>query len=78
MWATWPSVLQNYAKHYETGETIPMELVEKIQAASKFNQGYDFGEVVEAALLDMKWSALSPAEAAAIDTPEEVDAFERR
>ena len=78
MWATWPSVLQNYAKHYETGETIPMELVEKIQAASKFNQGYDFGEVVEAALLDMKWSALSPAEAAAIDTPEEVDAFERK
>ena len=77
MWATWPSVLQNYAKHYETGETIPMEMVEKIQAASKFNQGYDFGEVVEAALLDMKWAALSPEEAAAIDTPEKVDAFER-
>lgn len=77
MWATWPSVLQNYAKHYETGETIPMEMVEKIQAASKFNQGYDFGEVVEAALLDMKWAALSPEEAAAIDTPAKVDAFER-
>ncbi len=78
MWATYPEVLQNYAKHYETGETIPMELVEKIQAASKFNQGYDFGEVVEAALLDMKWHALSPEEAAAIDTPEKVDAFERK
>jgi peptidyl-dipeptidase Dcp len=78
MWATYPSVLQNYAKHYETGETIPMELVTKIQQAAKFNQGYDFGEVVEAALLDMKWHALSPAEAAAIDTPEEVDAFERK
>ncbi len=78
MWATYPEVLQNYAKHYETGETIPMELVEKIQAASKFNQGYDFGEVVAAALLDMKWHALSPAEAAAIDTPEKVDAFERQ
>ena len=78
MWATDPRVLQNYAKHYETGETIPMELVEKIQAASKFNQGYDFGEVVEAALLDMKWAALTPEEAAAIDTPEKVDAFERK
>ena len=78
MWATWPSVLSNYAKHYETGETIPDEMIEKIEAAAKFNQGYDFGEVVEAALLDMKWSALSPAEAAAIDTPEKVDAFERR
>jgi len=78
MWATWPEVLQNYAKHYQTGETIPMEMVEKIEAASKFNQGYDFGEVVAAALLDMKWAALSPEEAAAIDTPEKVDAFERQ
>ncbi|MBO6525991.1 M3 family metallopeptidase [Erythrobacter sp.] len=78
MWATWPSVLSNYAKHYETGETIPDEMIAKIEEAAKFNQGYDFGEVVEAALLDMKWSALSPEEAAAIDTPEKVDAFERR
>ncbi|WP_430540687.1 M3 family metallopeptidase [Qipengyuania flava] len=78
MWATWPSVLSNYAKHYETGETIPDEMIAKIEAAAKFNQGYDFGEVVEAALLDMKWGALSPEEAAAIDTPEKVDAFERR
>ena len=78
MWATDPEVLQNYAKHYRTGETIPMEMVEKIEAASQFNQGYDFGEVVEAALLDMKWAALSPREAAAIDTPEKVDAFERQ
>ena len=77
LWATYPEVLRNYAKHYETGETIPAELVEKIEAAAKFNQGYDFGEVVEAALLDMKWHALSAEEAAAIDTPEEVDAFER-
>eukprot|EP00913_Durusdinium_trenchii_P015374 g14435.t1 len=77
MWVTYPEVLQNYAKHYKTSETIPMELVEKIQAASKFNQGYDFGEVVTAALLDMKWHALSPEEAAAIDTVDKVDAFER-
>ena len=78
MWATYPEVLQNYAKHHETGKTIPMELVEKIQAASKWNQGYDFGEVVEAALLDMKWHSLSASQAAAIDTPEEVDGFERQ
>ena len=77
LWATYPEVLQNYAKHYQTGETIPAELIEKIEAAAKFNQGYDFGEVVEAALLDMKWHALSPTEAAAITTPEQVDAFER-
>ena len=78
MWATDPQVLQNYAKHYKTGETIPMELVERIEAASKFNQGYDFGEVVEAALLDMRWHSLTPEQAAAIDMPAKVDAFEMR
>lgn len=79
MWATWPSVLENYAKHYETGETIPAEMIEKIEAAGKFNQGYDFGEIMEAALLDMKWHALSPDEARAlVGNPQAVDAFERK
>ena len=78
MWATYPEVLQNYAKHHETGETIPASLIKKMDDASKFNQGYDFGEVVEAALLDMKWHALSPEEARAITTKEQVDAFERK
>lgn len=78
MWAVYPEVLQNYAKHYKTGETIPTDLVEKMEAAGKWNEGYDFGEVVEAALLDMKWHSLSAEEAAAIDTAEEVDAFEEK
>ncbi len=78
MWATYPEVLAHYAKHYKTGETIPQSLIDKIQAAKKFNQGYDFGEVVEAALLDMKWHALSPAQAAAIQAPTGVDAFESK
>ncbi|MBD3730207.1 MAG: M3 family metallopeptidase [Sphingomonadales bacterium] len=78
MWASDPKVLAHYARHYETGEPIPMELIQKIDRASKFNQGYDFGEVVEAALLDMKWHALTPAQAAAIKTPADVDAFEKK
>lgn len=78
MWATDPKVLANYAKHYRTGATIPAALIAKIEEASRFNQGYDFGEVVAAALLDMKWHALTPGQAAAIDTPAEVDAFEKR
>jgi peptidyl-dipeptidase Dcp len=78
MWATDPKILANYAKHYQTGKTIPTELITKIEEAGKFNQGYDFGEVVAAALLDMKWHALTPQQAAAIDTPEKVDAFERQ
>jgi peptidyl-dipeptidase Dcp len=76
MWATDPAVLQNYAKHYKTGETIPLALIDKIKAAGQFNQGYEFGEALEAALLDMKWAALSPQQAAAIDSPAKVDAFE--
>ena len=79
MWTTWPSVLSNYAKHYKTGETIPAEMIERIEAAAKFNQGYDLGEVVEAALLDMKWHALSPEEARKlVGNPAAVDAFERK
>ena len=79
MWATWPSVLSNYAVHFETGETIPAEMIQRIEAVAKFNQGYDFGEVVEAALLDMQWHALSPDQARAlVGNPEAVDTFERR
>ena len=77
-WATDPKVLKNYAVNYKTGEPIPQALVDKIIASSKFNQGYDFGETVEAALLDMKWHALSAADAKAISTPAAVDAFENK
>ena len=78
VWATYPEVLSNYAKHYRTGEPIPSEMITKIEAAAKFNQGYDFGETVEAALLDMKWAALSKEQAEAIDTPAKVTEFERK
>lgn len=78
MWASDPAVLANYAKHYQTGKVIPAELIAKIDAASKFNQGYALGETMEAALLDMKWHSLSPEAAAAINTPEKVNAFERK
>ncbi|WP_207912439.1 M3 family metallopeptidase [Parafrankia sp. BMG5.11] len=76
MWASHPEVLANYAKHYQTGAPIPQELIAKMEAASKYDQGYQFGEVVEAALLDMKWHALTPAQAAAINTPAAVNTFE--
>lgn len=78
MWATDPRVLANYARHYETGEPIPPEMIERMERASRFNQGYALGEVVTAALLDMRWHSLSADEAAAIRTPAQVDAFERQ
>lgn len=54
-WAFHPEVLKMYAKHYETGEVIPDELIEKMEAASKFNMGFTTTEFVAAALLDMDY-----------------------
>ncbi len=54
-WAGEPEVLKVYAKHYETGESIPDELIEKMQRSSKFNQGFATTEYVAASILDMDW-----------------------
>lgn len=58
-WAFEPEVLKMYAKHYETGEVIPNELIQKIENSSKFNQGFRTTELVAAALLDMKWHTIN-------------------
>ncbi len=58
MWATEPRVLANYAKHYETGAAMPNELMQKVLAASKFNQGFATTEDLAAALLDQAWHQL--------------------
>jgi len=58
-WAFEPEVLKMYAKHYETGKVIPDELIQKIQNAGYFNQGFSTTELVAAAILDMKWYTLT-------------------
>ncbi len=63
MWATWPEVLKNYAKHYKTGEPIPQELVDKVLAAEKFNQGFATTEYLGAALLDQSWHQIKAGQA---------------
>jgi len=70
-WAMEPSVFAHYAKHYQTGEPMPQELVDKIKKSSTFNKGYDVTEAISAALLDMSWHTL-PADA----PKQDVDAFE--
>jgi peptidyl-dipeptidase Dcp len=57
-WAAEPEMLKLYAKHYETGETIPDELIQKIQSSSHFNQGFITAEYIAAALLDMHWHTI--------------------
>ncbi|QYJ91656.1 M3 family metallopeptidase [Shewanella halotolerans] len=61
-WMTQPEVLAQFAKHYKTGEVIPQSLVEKIQAASKFNQGFATVEYMAATKLDLDWHTLSDFE----------------
>ena len=61
-WAFRPEVLATYARHWQTGEVIPDSLVNKINAASKFNQGFMTTELAAAAILDMKWHELASVE----------------
>jgi peptidyl-dipeptidase Dcp len=60
MWASWPQVLEHYAKHYKTGKPMPKELLDKVLAAEKFNQGFKTTEYLAATLLDQAWHQLSP------------------
>ena len=53
-WAIAPEVMRTYAKHYQTGETIPDSLIEKMQRSSHFNLGFETSELVAAALLDLR------------------------
>ena len=70
-WCYEPEVMKTYAFHYETGEVIPDALIEKIQKASTFNQGFVMTELLSASLLDMDYHSI--ADTADID----VNAFEK-
>ena len=73
-WAGDPQILAEYATHYETGEPIPEDLIEKMRAASTFNQGFETVEYIAASLLDLHWHMLTPEEAAEIT---DVRSFEK-
>ena len=71
MWMLWPEVLANYAVHHQTGEPMPQEFVDKIQASSAFNEGFATSEYLAAAILDQAWHGITP------DAPiADVDEFE--
>ena len=71
MWAVWPEVVRNYAKHYKTGAPMPPELLDKMLATQKFNQGFMTTEYLAASLIDMAWHELKPDA-----VPADVPAFE--
>ncbi|OHX23929.1 dipeptidyl carboxypeptidase II, partial [Xanthomonas alfalfae] len=62
MWADEPSILKNYAKHYQNGTPMPQALLDKVIAASKFNQGFATTEYLGAAMLDQNWHQVSASQ----------------
>ncbi|MEU8174615.1 M3 family metallopeptidase [Microbispora hainanensis] len=71
MWATHPEILAEYARHHETGEPMPQDLVDRMLETQKFNQGFATLEYLAATLLDWAWHT-------AYDGEEDVEEFERR
>ncbi|WP_055479479.1 M3 family metallopeptidase [Sphaerimonospora mesophila] len=69
MWATHPEILANYAKHYETGEPMPRDLVDRLLESQKFGQGFATVEYLAATLLDWAWHTAYSGE-----DPEEFEA----
>ncbi len=67
MWRDWPEVLQHYARHYQTGAALPPELLAKVLATAKFNQGYMTTELVAANVIDQAWHQLAPADVPGAD-----------
>jgi peptidyl-dipeptidase Dcp len=72
-WALEPSVFANYAKHYQTGQVMPQDLVDRIKRSRTFNQGFSTTEYVAAALLDLAWHTLPPG-----SPQQDVEAFEHQ
>jgi len=70
-WMYEPEVLAKFARHYETGEVIPQELVKKIQAAAQFGQGFATTEYMAASLLDLAWHTQTDIE------PKDANDFEK-
>jgi peptidyl-dipeptidase Dcp len=71
MWMIAPEVLANYAKHYKTGAAMPKELLDKVIASKKFNQGFLTTEYLAASLVDQRWHQLGAAQ-----VPSDVLGFE--
>lgn len=73
MWMLWPEILANYAVHHETGEPLPQQLVDKLNASQQFNEGFQTSEYLAAALLDQAWHSIT-----ADDTVTNVAEFEAK
>ena len=73
MWILWPEVLDNYARHYETGERLPQAWVDKLNESATFNEGHATSSYMAAAVLDLAWHSLE-----SIDGITSVEEFEAK
>jgi peptidyl-dipeptidase Dcp len=73
MWILWPEVVQNYARHYQTGEAMPQQWIDNVQAAKTFNEGHATTAYLAAAILDLAWHELAAGEVVT-----DVEAFEAK
>ena len=73
MWILWPEVVQNYARHHETGEKLPQEWIDNLEAAKTFNEGHATTSYLAAAILDLAWHELEDG-----DSVDDVVAFEKK
>ncbi len=62
MWILWPEVVENYARHHETGEKLPQEWIDNLEAAKTFNEGHATTSYLAAAILDLAWHELEAGE----------------
>ena len=73
MWADEPTILANYARHHQNGSAMPQALLDKVVAASKFNQGFATTEYLGAAMLDQSWHQIGVDQ---VPAPQDVVKFE--
>ena len=72
MWILWPEVVENYARHYETGERLPQEWIDNLNKTETFNQGHATTSYLEAAILDLAWHELDSS--AKVESVEQFEA----
>ncbi|MCK2199308.1 M3 family metallopeptidase [Corynebacterium callunae] len=73
-WAFDPAVVRNYARHVDTGAVIPDSMLQAIEAAKQFGQGFATAEYLAASIIDLAWHSLSASEAAAVNDIEQFEA----
>ncbi len=74
MWSLRPGIVEQYARHQETGEPVPAELLQKVEQAALWGEGFATVEYLAAAVLDWRWHRLSAEQAAAVTDPRAFEA----